>query len=192
MKARSDRRLFFSGQVYIFMASQWDSAPQRIVALVNRHVTSIQVHGASCLSATTKDGFALLLQPSGDATSHLADQYQVTETIVVNGEKIVAVQVVEGCVAVLTDKGQVFTRGTNALVLGHPPSENFRPPIGLESVFVASISFSDEHALALDKASSVYSWGIPVEGRLGLGETVLDMPVVASPRKISHLKVCAK
>lgn len=162
-RSLTSRFLFFvnrRGEVFVFSAKQWDSDPKKVTVIGNQRVESIQVYNSASLCAITADGAALLLEPAqGSENLHLAEQYAISERLVAgDNEKIVCVQVVAGCVAVLTNTGSLMTRGTSNFVLGHATSNQFQYPQGLETGAVVSMSFSDEHALAIDKEGNTYAW----------------------------------
>jgi alpha-tubulin suppressor-like RCC1 family protein len=79
--------------------------------------------------------------------------------------------------------------------LGHEnpaqsPNE-FRLLKSLQHEHIIQISFSDFHACALGKNGTVYSWGCPDEGRLGLGqfETSDHHSTIYQPTRIDFFKV---
>lgn len=166
-----------TGKVFIFDASCWDSMPEEVTAVYNRKISKLKSCSGRNLALVTVDGEGLILespQHSKDyIVEHLAKQLKIVEVVRIPGEQIVALEKFDRGVAVLTKSGKIYTRGTNPFNLGYENtaenSNEFRLLKSLQNEHIIQISFSDFHACALSKHGTVYSWGCPDEGRLGLG-----------------------
>jgi len=130
------------------------------------------------------------------------------------GHIIIKRETFEEGFALLTKEGIVFTAGKNRYNLGRRPgdqqkrkydendddgdalkevifpfSSSLFPESDGKSEFITDVSFSNCHGLACSNAGNVFAWGVPEEGRLGLGIDVCGLDVIQAPQIIRSLLV---